>query len=1203
MTDSDKYQELLKSYSDPNTKFLDDATMNALMDFPIPMMVYCPMRPMGKKLLLVSDGCCKMLGFDRAGFNKYYSEHPHDVMHPDDVRNLTSLETSALLNPNQEITAHLRMRNAMGGYTLIAGQAYPHTGPYGHIMYYFHCSDITNESEYVSYAKSSLKNIDTFLGRILDTTKSAIYWKDVHGRFMGANQSFMDYCSVSSQELVGKTSKDITLLSGSNLDAIDDDLILQGKSIERVHVKIIRHGEPRDLVVTKAPLMYGGKIIGIVGSFDDISNESSLQRRIQYLNSILDNISTGVALYHLRHGVSRCITTNSALRRQLNITEEDLCSEDYDDIIFQLIHPDDMWQMKRTRQLIEAERTSKISCTYRIYPKGSSKHIWMYLSTECVRNSDDDILMYVTFTDITAEKAAEQALLESQIAYETAADATGMAIWTYDIKNDIRTFMDNKVSKQVRKKYKFPKVIRNDSQLMYAEADPSCKETLDDMYDKLRQGQSTSYDILMNSHDENPVHWERIIYSVVSDENGVPTVAYGLGIDITQEKLRSQQYEQELEQLHNLSQANIIAKAHFNLTAGTVLEYISSSTHSMPIHNGDSYNSFCNTLLSMLTKPDEQEKLSALLSKDNLIEKFAMGKRSFTVEYHRRNEYMTPILVESTISTFTGKDGDIECFFQSYDMTSNFMGDVIATKLADLGYTQMSIINLVTDTMTYYSRETGVIESTPEKPLLYETVLRAQLCAGLGNEKGEKVFEKLTMAYIIDQLDGKNMYEFSFDFPDSDGQLTRKRMQCCYLDSTQTSIFIAQSDITEQYRVERQRLHDLHEAITAAEKANDTKAMFLSGISHDMRTPLNGIISFTNFALETDEENKRQDYLLKIKQSGALLLNLVNDTLNLTRIESGKVSLELNNVDFNDLMETITTSIQVAADERNINFHVEIDPALPRMIRTDKLKMQEICLNLLSNAVKFTYTNGYINFKFTYMPNVLLENNTKRVSSCRILVQDNGIGMSPEFLPKLFDPFAQEYSPEIANPTGTGLGLSIVKRYIEMMGGTIHVESQQGIGTTFTVNLPWEEVNLESAGNAPEAAAEVDFSNLSVLLTEDNILNQEIATMLLEDKGIKVTLANNGREAVDIFMMNPANTFDLILMDIRMPVMTGYEATATIRHLHRDDAGTIPIIAMTADAYQEDIKRCMEAGMQAHVVKPINPTVLFREISRACNIK
>lgn len=1203
MSGFDNHDEFLKSYADPNTKLLDDATMHALESLPMPMMVYCPMRPIGKKLLLVSDGYCRMLGFDRAGFIKYYTEHPYDVMHPDDIRNLTSLEASAILNPTKDISAHVRMRNAKGGYTLVAGQAYHHIGPYGHIMYYFHCSDITDESEYVSYAKASFKNIETFFGRILDTTKSAIYWKDTHHCFMGANQSFLDYCGISPSELIGKTSNDIAPFIESDLTAIDDDLILQGKSIERMHINVIRNGEPREIVVTKAPLMHGEKIIGIVGSFDDITNESSLQKQIQHLNSILDNITVGVALYHMHHDRSICITTNSTLRRQLNLTDSDLTSDDCNDVIVQLIHPDDVWQVEYSRQQIMSGASSKISHSYRIFPKGSNKHIWMLLSADCVRNNDGDVIMYVTFTDVTAEKAAEQALRESQMAYETAADATGMAIWRYDIKNDVRTFLDNRVSQQVRKKYNMPKVIENDSRLMYAEADDSCKETLDEMYANLRQGKSTSYDILMKSYDEHPVHWERIIYSVVKDENNVPSIAYGLGIDITQEKLRSIQYEQELEQLHNLSQPNIIAKAHFNLTTGTVLEYISSSTHSMPIHKGDTYSSFRNTLISTLTKPDEQEKLSALIRRDNLMKKYVMGKRSFTIEYHRRNEYMTPILVESTISTFMGNNGDIECFIQSYDMTSNFMGDVIATKLADLGYTQMSIINIVTGTMTYYSRETGVIESSPEKPLHYETILRAQLCAGLGNEKGEKIFEKLTIDYIMDQLEGKKMYEFSFHFPDSDGQITRKRMQCCYLDSTQTSIFIAQSDITEQYRIERQRLHELHEAITAAEKANDSKAMFLSGISHDMRTPLNGIISFTNFALETDDHEKRQDYLQKIKQSGGLLLNLVNDTLNLTRIESGKVSLELNNIDFNDLLGTITTSIQVAADERKINFNVEIDPSLPRLICTDKLKMQEICLNLLSNAVKFTYPNGFITFKFTYLPNVMLENGNRRVPSCRIMVQDSGIGMSPEFLPKLFDPFAQEYSPEIANPTGTGLGLSIVKRYIEMMGGTIHVESQQGVGTTFTVNLPWEQVTEESINHTSKSQAEVDFSHLSVLLVEDNLLNQEIATMLLEDKGIKVTLAANGREAVDTFMMEPAHTFDVILMDIRMPVMTGYEATATIRHLHRDDANKIPIIAMTADAYQEDIKRCMDVGMQAHVVKPINPTVLFREISRVCNIK
>lgn len=1182
-------------------EYLDQASIDTLSALPVPLIVYCPINEKGRKIILVSDGFCRLLGYDRETFIEMYIQHRNSFIHPSDIRRLSAWETFAFMNPDKEINGVARLITANGDYKWISGQARRQKGPFGHELYYLSCSDVTDHLSYCNVNNQSVHHMDSLLKKILDTTKSAIFWKDTNRRYLGVNQAVVDHCGLSADKIIGRTNEEIGLTYiDCGKDKESDERILAGEPQIRSHVTICTQGKAKDIIITKTPLTHEGKIIGIVASFDDVTVENSLIRQIQQLNSILDNISVGVCLYHQHDNQFDCVATNSTLRELLNITSDDFYLHDGDDILMQLVYPADKWQIEYCIRKI-AEGKQKISCNCRIYPKGSDQYIWMHLSADCVCKENTSFV-YITFTDITAEKNAELALQYSQKAYETAADGAGLAIWRYDIVTDTKIFLDNRVSQLVRAKYNLPKVIEKDSEKMYAMVAPDCHAALDKLYADLYRGKSTSCDIRFKNVNSDTPHWERIIYSVVCDDKGMPTIGYGIGMDITQSKLRSIQYKKELEQLHTITQSNIIAKGHYNLSTGKVLEYISSSPHALSTKAGDDYFTFMGNLLYMISLPEDRAKVEKTLDRDYLIKKFIEGERSFTLEYHRQNDYMSPILVEMAISTFTGKNGNIECFITFYDLTSKFMGDIIANKVTDLGYSQMSIVNLMTGTMTYYSRQTGPIESTPEKPLYYELAVKEKIVNMLGEEKTNEIFEFMSLDYITTQLIDREMYDYAFDLPDDEGHLTRKRIQCCYLDNTKTSIFIAQSDITEQYRLESQRLSDLHRAITAAEKANDTKAMFLSGISHDMRTPLNGIVSFTNFALETDDVEKKQDYLMKIQQSSNLLLNLINDTLNLTRIESGKVTVDLENVNFNELLDSITTSIQVAADERNINFIVDVDPALPACFCTDRLKMQEICLNLLSNAVKFTHPKGTILFSFTYLPDTMSENAGRNVPTCRIIVKDNGIGMSQEFLPKLFDAFAQEHSNEIQNPTGTGLGLSIVKRYIEMMGGTVDVESEQGEGTTFTVMMPWEGVEDEKSEVATAAINTLDFSHLSVLLVEDNLLNQEIATMLLEDKGIKVTLATNGREAVDQIALNPPNTFDLILMDIRMPVMTGYEATATIRHMPRDDAKTIPIIAMTADAYQEDIRRCHEVGMQAHVVKPINPMILFSEISRICNI-
>lgn len=1197
--------EILASYNNPNTKYLDDESLAALEALPVPLIVYCPLKK-GHKLVAVSDGFCNMLGYDRETFTRLYNENQHFLVHPNDRKVLANAEGFSAINPSEHISSVIRLKTATGKYKWVSGNADGKIGPYGHILFYATCSEMQQQQrEHRNALRRNTMHVESLLQRILDTSKSATFWKDVTCRYLGANKTFLDYCGLTLEDILGKTNEEVGWLEelvvsqNSRTYKENDQLVLSGKSILRQHNQIRVHGQVREVILNKMPLMEAGKVVGIICSFDDVTNENSLQRQIQRLNSILDNISVGICLYHA-HGMEyKSLATNSTLRQQLNITSDDFFLDDADNIIIQLIHPADRWQiMHSARRMANGEHN--IAYNYRLRPKGSNEYKWFHLSGTYLPQADGSAFVYVTYTDITAEKIAEQELADSRKAYETAADAAGLAVWYYDILNDKKTFLDNRISQLVRNKYNLPKTIENDTDAMKQLIDPSSIAAFEKLHDDIRMGKSSSCDVQLRPTANAPIHWERLTYSVICNAEGIPAMGYGIGMDITQQKLRAMRYDQELSQLHNVSQPNLIAKSHYDLSEKKVIEYISTSVHALPVRAGDPYDSMLNILLYYITLPEDKEKVATAMNRDNLIQKFIDGERSFVLEYRRQNEYMSPILVESTISIFSGKNGHIECFFYAYDMTSKFMTDIIANKVSDLGYNQMAIINIITGTMTFYSRHTGVVESTTENPLYYNEIVQGQLIDELGPDEGEKIFDKMKLDAILNQLDEKQLYDFAFNIPGQDGAISRKRVQCFYLDKTRTSVFMAQSDITEQYNVERKRLHELHLATQEAQRANESKSLFLSSISHDMRTPLNGIISFTNFALETEDQEKQHDYLNKIKQSGSLLLNLVNDTLNLNRLESGKVKVNLETLNFAEILSTITTPIHVAADERGINFITDIDEKLPKFVRTDQLKLQEICLNILSNAVKFTKPNGTVSMSITYLKDSLLENDGHQTATCQIIIADDGIGMSEEFLPKLFDAFSQEYSSEIANPTGTGLGLSIVKRYIEMMGGNISVKSALGKGTTFCVVLPWEAVEMDVSESDSITDDQQDFSHLSALVTDDNELNVEIATMLLESRDIKVTTASNGQEAVQTFTDAQPGTFDFILMDLRMPVMNGYEAVTAIRSLEREDAKTIPIIAMSADAYEEDVKKCLACGMQAHVVKPVDPDVLFNEIAKAC---
>jgi signal transduction histidine kinase/CheY-like chemotaxis protein len=368
------------------------------------------------------------------------------------------------------------------------------------------------------------------------------------------------------------------------------------------------------------------------------------------------------------------------------------------------------------------------------------------------------------------------------------------------------------------------------------------------------------------------------------------------------------------------------------------------------------------------------------------------------------------------------------------------------------------------------------------------------------------------------------------------------------------------------------------------EKNNEDKNQFFSNISHDMRTPLNAIIGFSAMGEKETDISKLKEYLYKIQTSGRLLLELINDTLTISKINNGKYNLNPAPVDVYKLIDESSVSIIEAAKIKKVNLKI-MRPAQNRIIIADGLALQKIFLNLLSNAVKFTPAGGNVKISFEQIPSGI------SVPDTLCTVTDSGIGISEEFLPHIYEPFAQETFSS-SKSAGTGLGLSIVKQLVDMMGGTIDVSSTLNIGTTFTLRFHFDTAPME---NADDSHVNTDYSveNLAgkkMLVCEDNELNREIACAMLNSFGIKTFFAENGRDGVDAFLKSSCYEYSAILMDLRMPVMDGMEAARAIRKSDRPDAITVPIIAMTADAFDDDVKKCLVSGMNAHIAKPLEPS-------------
>lgn len=379
-----------------------------------------------------------------------------------------------------------------------------------------------------------------------------------------------------------------------------------------------------------------------------------------------------------------------------------------------------------------------------------------------------------------------------------------------------------------------------------------------------------------------------------------------------------------------------------------------------------------------------------------------------------------------------------------------------------------------------------------------------------------------------------------------------------------------------------------------ANAANVAKTTFLNSMSHDIRTPMNAIIGFTNIALSLSPEEKLRNCLEKIMQSSDYLMSLINDVLDISRIESGKIKYEPVPCDITEITDTVLSVAHGFLQGRNIEFIVERATPTAKYVYADELRIREVLINILSNAIKFTKDGGTIRFEVKDQP----VGDGKHVE-VHYRISDTGIGMSEEYQKHLYEEFSQESDGARTNYKGTGLGMAITKRYVDMMHGEIHVKSQQGVGTTFTVELP-----LQIADVAPEKKQETDctkrdLQGICVLMAEDNDLNAEIAITLLEEKGMKVTRAIDGQDVVDQFRAAPAGSFDLILMDIMMPKQNGYEATQAIRSMSdRPDGRTIPIVAMTANAFAEDIAAAHAAGMNGHLAKPIDMDEVMKVICR-----
>lgn len=657
----------------------------------------------------------------------------------------------------------------------------------------------------------------------------------------------------------------------------------------------------------------------------------------------------------------------------------------------------------------------------------------------------------------------------------------------------------------------------------------------------------------------------------------------------------------EVEKERRLRDGKFIAYGVFDLKSKKPLEmeFKKELIHLDPAMDMEAFS--C-AIAGNIFKRKQAEHFLQVFSADYLLKLYAEGTEETYVEFQRQLPSGRIVWVKAQFSLLIDPETmDLIVVYSCYNNNVAKSLELMTAYITGEDYDLSAFVNFSSDTaiMLYGNRHIlGGNEKTYREEG-YTASLNWFLDNMVIPEEREAHRPKILLPELKKRLREHKVYEFTIHVKDRMGEIRTKKIKYTNYDEKTDSCMFTQVDITDVVRVEEQRQKELQEALSIAQKADAAKTAFFSQMSHDLRTPMNGILGLADLSLEEENALVLKDNLEKISRSGKYLLGLINDTLDFQKIQNGKLELSPNVFCIYDVYKDVYDIISEAAKAKGVTLKVESKGEnLEAYVDMDALRLKQILVNLLSNAVKFTPRGGTVE----YVSEVVKREGN--ISHVLIRITDTGIGMSEKFLKHgIFKAFSQDENQTFKQQEGTGLGLSIAKRLIELMKGSIEVKSELGTGTTFTLNLPFicteksstlkEERGVQ--GNLEKAKAKL--RDKTILIAEDQSLNAEVLTRVLGKVGCKAIWAKNGKECLEMFMKAPHGTFDAILMDVRMPVMGGMETTREIRKLKRPEAATIPIIAVTANAYDEDAKMAKEAGMNAHVAKPLEPNKLYMTLA------
>lgn len=1020
--------------------------------------------------------------------------------------------------------------------------------------------NLINESQdaiYVNDAQTyELLYVNATAYRVLNRTKEAILGRKCYEYLFGRSEP-CEFCK---------------------LQEMNEDIFLE-RDFKYINNERIYH--------LKGKLTKWNDVIAHVEYIADVTEQKLMELRnialTKQLADVIENIPGGICLYRFDGKAITPVIHNQAFYNIFGYSRENM-TKTQQETAFLNVHEEDKKSLQEVvMKAFLADGLQTVQQTYRVYNDRQEKYIWIYLKGVTIPQPDGTKLAYVCYTDVTSERKMQKRLNEMQLRYEVALKSSEINVWEYDITKDV--LMIFATSQRIKQNcFCIENYIESTVQNGYVRED-----SLPDFYDlfaRLRNGaKEVSKDLWYKTNDEQGWWCERVIYTTIFDNEGRPVKAFGAGRDVTREKEAEQHFKDEVA-YREVMQSAALCSINMNITE----HKISSSSSRFAVvreltDTGDA-DLYFEKMVDYIVGEENKQNFRQQFTCSKLLTLFQKGVFSTELIFPRvfDGEQIYWIRYKVHLMQRTMSE-DVCAFIYSNDITQETVMQTIMDTIAVTDYDFLVVVNGQMDSAGDYAAKDGrILFQNTKFSVRVEELIRKTVC----EEDRARVIAACNLSNIWQHLQEDSVYKLNFSVQMADGTIRRKQLQFTMIYEQYKTFLMTQIDVNNVFLEQAKAKEELEAALVLAKTASEAKSDFLARMSHDIRTPMNAILGLSRLAIADINDVEGKETLEKITSAGEYLLGLLNDILDLTKIETEQLVLHKEPYSTKVCIEEILVLFHNQLKEKNITFEVQTIALTEKQIMLDKLRYKQIWFNLISNAIKFTPEGG--NIKLTYKQ-VRKENNCVTSIYC---LEDNGVGMSKEFQEHLFEPFAQERKKITSELVGSGLGLAIVQNLVRIMGGIIAVESSEEQGTCFTITLT-SEIADEKAVNDSKLLEpmDLDLKGRIVLLAEDHPLNIIVARKLLERKGVIVDVATNGRLAVETFLVSAEGYYDAILMDVRMPVLDGLRATQAIRQLDRSDAKNIPIIAMTANAFEEDENKSLAAGMNAHLAKPIEQEKLY----------